>query len=100
MGAALHQTGVVRYAVPLKLVGLDKLKQHISDLPDWACPPKPALETVIKAATGATNIKWDPMQENGSIALDFKHQQPWMSHTNIKIYISYKQRSTPSMTQK
>lgn len=61
-GAALHQTGVVHYAAPLKLVGSYKLKQCISDLPNWACPLKPALETVIKAATGTTNIEWDPMQ--------------------------------------
>lgn len=51
------------------------------------------------AATGTTNIKWDPMEENCSIALDFEYKQLWMTHKNVKIYISYKQHSTlPSTT--
>ncbi len=99
--AALPQTGVVRYAAALKQVGRNKLKQRISDLPDWASPPKPALKTVIMAATGATDIEWDPMEENGSIALDFEYEQPWMSRKNVKIYIGYKQCSTlPTTTHK
>lgn len=99
MRAALPQTGIVCYVAVLKQVGRDKLKQHISDLPDWASPPKPALKTVIMAATGATDIKWDPMEENGLIALNFEYKQPWMTQKNVKIKISYKQHSTlPSTT--
>jgi hypothetical protein len=89
----------VRYAAALKPVGRDKLKRRISDLPDWASPPKEALKTAIMAATGATDIEWDPMEENGSIALDFEYEQPWMARKNVKIYLGYKQRSTlPSTT--
>jgi hypothetical protein len=67
----------------------DKLKQCITNLPNWATPLKEPMNTALTTTTGTSNIKWDPMEANGSIILEFNYKQPWMNKKNIKIYFSY-----------
>ena len=67
---ALPRVGVVHYLAALHLVHGDKLKQRISDLPDWATPPKKPMNTALTTAMGMSNIEWDPMEANGSIILE------------------------------
>ncbi|ELR21514.1 uncharacterized protein ACA1_079570 [Acanthamoeba castellanii str. Neff] len=60
----------------------DRLKQCLCNLLDWAAPPNQFLQDVIKAATGACNIKWDPM--------DRRSKQVWMAKAHINVHIHYK----------
>jgi hypothetical protein len=93
-GAALPQSGVVHYTAAIHHNG-DKLKQHIHNLPDWAAPPNQFLQQAIKAATSASNIKWDPMDKEGpSITLNFNSKQLWMAKPHPNVHISYKTIST------
>jgi hypothetical protein len=88
--AALPWSGVVCYAAVI-CHNRDRLKQRLCNLPDWAAPPNQFLQDVIKAATGACNIEWDPMDKEGpSIALDFESEQVWMAKARINIHIGYK----------
>ena len=70
---------MVCYAVVIHHNG-DKLKQCVCDLLDWAAPLNQFLQQAIKAATGASDIEWDPMDKEGpSITLDFDSKQLWMA---------------------
>jgi hypothetical protein len=68
-------------------------KQQICDLPSWAAPPSEALQTTIIAATGVTDIEWDPMEENSSLALNFEHEQLWMVCKKRPFHFGCKQLS-------
>ncbi len=93
-GAALPRSGVVRYAAAIRHNG-DRLKQRVCNLPDWAAPPNQFLQDAIKAATGASDIEWDPMDKQGpSIALDFESEQVWMAKAHVNVHIGYKTLST------
>ncbi len=92
--AALPQSSVVCYAAVICHNG-DRLKQCLCNLLDWAAPLNQFLQDVIKAVTGACDIKWDPMDKEGpSIALDFKSKQVWMAKACVNVHIGYKTLST------
>ncbi len=74
-----YLSGMVHYATAIHH-NRDKLKQCIHNLLDWAAPLNQFLQQAIKAAPGASNIKWDPMDKEGpSITLDFDSKQLWMA---------------------
>lgn len=82
----------VRHGAPLRLVNGKKLTRQVTGLPDWAVPPPKSLQDAIIAATGASDIEWDPQGALGpSITLMFQETQPFMHcyHSKISLYLGY-----------